>query len=153
MRSNGPFERTSYQIPKFLQHWKLSMRTNFHAKAFIFDSEKSLRDTLIKTGDEKNFVWTKVAPNPSRIHKTTKNMILCKNLMFIFSLIPSFFRYCRSKNDHARLSCRISFMKTCSPYASVSANLSKICTFLWPISVAKKCSARVSAPNFILRFK
>ena len=107
----------------------------------------------IKTGDEKNYVWTKVAPNPSRIHKTTKNMILCKNLMFIFSLIPSFSRYCRSKNDHARLSCRISFMNTCSPYASVSANLSKICTFLWPISVAKKCSARVSAPNFILRFK
>ena len=106
----------------------------------------SLRDTLIKTGDEKNYVWTKVPPNPSRIHKTTKNMILCKNLMFIFSLIPSFSRYCRSKNDHARLSCRISFMKTCSPYASVSANLSKICTFLWPISVAKKCSARVSAP-------
>ena len=100
-------------------------------------AKTNLRDTLIKTGDEKNYVWTKVAPNPSRIHKTTKNMILCKNLMFIFSLIPSFSRYCRSKNDHARLSCRISFMKTCSPYASVSANLSKICTFLWPISVAK----------------
>ena len=96
-----------------------------------------LRDTLFKTGDEKNYVWTKVAPNPSRIHKTTTNTILCKNLMFVFSLIPSFSRYCRSKNDHARLSCRISFMKTCSPYASVSANLSKICTFLWPSSVAK----------------
>ena len=82
----------------------------------------------------------------SRIKKTTKNMILCKNLMFIFSLIPSFSRYCLSKNDHARLSCRISFMKTCSLCASVSANLSKICTFLWPISVAKKCSARVSVP-------
>ena len=112
-----------------------------------------LRDTLIKTGDEKNYVWTKVPPNPSRIHKTTKNMILYKNLMFIFSLIPSFSRYSRSKNDYARLSCRISFMKTCSPYASVSANLSKICTFLWPISVAKKMQCKGLSPNFILRFK
>ena len=94
----------------------------------------ALRDTLIKTRDEKNYVWTKVPPNPSGIHKTTKNMILYKNLMLIFSLIPSFSRYSRSKNDYARLSCRISFMKTCSPYASVSANLSKICTFLCPIS-------------------
>ena len=105
-----------------------------------------LRDTLIKTGDDKNYVWTKVGPNPSRIHKTTKNMILYKNLMFIFSLVQYFSKYCRSKNDHARLSHRISFMNTCSPYASVSANLSKICTFLWPISVAIKCSASVSAP-------
>ena len=105
-----------------------------------------LRDTLIKTGDEKNYVWTKSPQNPSRIEKFTKNMILCKNLMFIFSLISSLSRYCRSKNDHVRLSCRISFMKTCSPYASVSANLSKIYTFLWPISVAEKCSARISHP-------
>ena len=89
-----------------------------------------LRDTLIKTGDDKNYVWTKVGPNPSRIHKTTKNMILYKNLMFIFSFVQYFSKYCRSKNDHARLSHRISFMNTCSPYASVSANLSKICTFL-----------------------
>ena len=109
-------------------------------------SKSSLRDTLFKTGDEKNFVWTKVAPNPSRIHKTTKNMILYKNLMFIFSFLLYFFRYCRSKNDHARLSHKISFMNTCSPYASVSANLSKICTFLWPISVAKKCCLRISVP-------
>ena len=105
-----------------------------------------LRDTLIKTGDDKNYVWTKVGPNPSRIHKSTKNMILYKNLMFIFSFLLYLSRYCRSKNDHARLSYRISFMKTCNPYASVSANFSKICTFLWPISVEKKCSARVSAP-------
>ena len=55
---------------------------------------KYLRDTLIKTGDDKNFVWTKVAPNPSRIHKTTKNMILCKNLKFTSSLTLCFFRYC-----------------------------------------------------------
>ena len=99
--------------------------------------KSKLRDTLIKTGDEKNYVWTKVAPNPSRIHKTTKNMILCKNLMFIFSSIPSFPRYCRSKNDRTRFFYRISFMNTCSSYASVSAYLSKICTFSWPISVAK----------------
>ena len=63
----------------------------------LFFHPSLLRDTFIKTGDEKNYVWTKVAPNPSRIHKTTKNMILCKNLMFIFSLILSFYRYCRSK--------------------------------------------------------
>ena len=73
-------------------------------------------------------------------------MILCKDLMFIFSLLPYLSRYCRSKNDHARLSYRISFMSTCSPYARVSTNFSKICTFLWPISVAIKCSASVSAP-------
>ena len=84
--------------------------------------------------------------NPSRIHKTTKNMILYKNLMFIFSLVQYFSKYCRSKNDHARLSHRISFMNTCSPYASVSANLSKMYTFSWPISVAIKCSASVSDP-------
>ena len=63
-----------------------------------------------------------------------------------FSFLMYFSRYCRSKNDHARLSYRISFINTCSPYASVSANLSKIRTFLWPISVAIKCSASVSAP-------
>ena len=104
------------------------------------------RETLFKTEDDKNYVWTKFASNPSRIHETTKNMILCKDLMFIFSLVPYFSRYCRSKNDHARLSCRISFMSTCSPYARVSANFTKICTFLRPISVAIKCSASVSAP-------
>ena len=128
--------------------WKSIVSPNCceNVPGFFQSVPEYLIDTLIKTGDEKNYVWTKVPPNPSRIHKTTKNMILYKNLMFIFSLIPSFSRYSRSKNDYARLSCRISFMKTCSPYASVSANLSKICTFLWPISVAKKCSARVSAP-------
>ena len=42
MRSNGPFqERTSYQTQKFLQNWKLSMRTNFDAREFIFSSEKT----------------------------------------------------------------------------------------------------------------
>ena len=89
-----------------------------------------LRDTLIKMGYDKNYVWTKVGPNPSRIHKTTKNMILYKNLMFIFSFLLYFSRYCRSKNDHSRLFYRTSFMNTCSPYASVSANWSKIRTFL-----------------------
>ena len=115
----------------------------------MFDKNRHniyLRDTLIKSGDDKNYVGTKVALNPSRFHEATKNSILCKNLMFIFSLVPIFSRYCRSKNDHARLSYRISFMNTCSPYASVSAFWSKICTFLWPISVAIKCSASVSAP-------
>ena len=89
---------------------------------------------------------SKFAPNPSRIHETTKNMILCKHLMFIFSLVPYFSRYCRSKSDYTRLSYRISFMGTCSPYARVSANFSKICTFLWPIFVAIKCITSVSAP-------
>ena len=42
----------------------------------------------------------------------------------------------------------ISFMSTCIPYASVSAILRKICTFLWPISVAIKCSARASQLQF-----
>ena len=106
----------------------------------------NLRDTLIKTRDEKNYVWTKIPSNSSRIQKTSKNMILCKNLMFIFTFLLYFSRYCRSKNDQARLSHRISFMNMCSPHASVSANLSKIRTFLWPISVAIKCSASVSAP-------
>ena len=105
-----------------------------------------LRETLFKTEDDKNYGWTKVAQNPSRIHKTTENMILYKDLMFIFSLLPYFPRYRRSKNDHARLSYRISFMSTCSPYARVSANFTKICTFLRQISVAIKCSASVSAP-------
>ena len=63
---------------------KLAFNSNF----------SPLRETLIKRGDDKNYVWTKVAPNPSRIHRTTKNMILCKNRMFIFSLIPCFVRYC-----------------------------------------------------------
>ena len=93
------------------------------------------------------FGQIKLGPNPSRIHKTTNNMIHYKNLMFICSFLLNFSRrHCRSKNDHVRLSHRISFMNTCSPNASVSANLSKICTFLWLISVAIKCSASVSAP-------
>ena len=111
-----------------------------------FSENICLRDTLLKSGDDKNYVGTKVALNPSRFHEATKNSILCKNLMIIFSLIPYFSRYCRSENDQARLSYRISFMNTCSPYASVSADWSKICAFLWPISVAIKCSASVSTP-------
>ena len=65
----------------------LSVHT-FEVKSYFnIENRLSLRDTLIKTGDDKNYVWTKVGPNPSRIHKTTKNMILYKNLMFIFSFV------------------------------------------------------------------
>lgn len=53
-----------------------------------------LRHTLVKTGDDKNYVWTKLGPNPSRLHKTMKNMILHKNLMFIFSFVQYFSKYC-----------------------------------------------------------
>ena len=52
MFSNGPFENISYSIRKFLQNWKLSMRTNFHASALIFDPEKSSKCIL---WDEKVF--------------------------------------------------------------------------------------------------
>ena len=112
-----------------------------------------LRDTLVKTGDDKNYFWTKVGPNPSRIHTTTNNMILYKNLMFIFSLVQYFSKYCRSKNDHARLSHRISFMNTCSPYASVSANLNKIRTFFVTNLCSNKMQCKCLSPNFVLRFK
>ena len=43
MFSNGPFENIPYPIRKFLQNWKVSMRTNFHASALIFDPEKKLK--------------------------------------------------------------------------------------------------------------
>ena len=46
LHSNGPFERTFDQIRKFYWNSKLSSRTNIHANAFIFDSEKSSKCIL-----------------------------------------------------------------------------------------------------------
>ena len=55
----------------------MSLNHKKKSKTFV---EAVLRDTLIKTGGDNNY-----GPNPSRFNKTTKNMILYKNLMFIFS--------------------------------------------------------------------
>ena len=53
--------------------------------------------------------------------------------MFIFSLVGYFSRYCRSKNDHARLSYKISFMNMYSSYTSVPADWNKAFHHVWII--------------------
>ena len=70
---------------------------------------------LQKTGDDKNYVWDRSCSKSIKNSQDYEEYDPLQESNVYFSLVPHFSRYCQSKNDHARLFYRISFINACKP--------------------------------------